>query len=129
MSIAGVLARGRAAALQLMRDTCLIERKTGRTWNSTTGEYTDVWTTVYAGMCGTKPAGGGHEAALGESPVTLRRYAVKLPWDVTPEILREDRCTITASADSWLIGRPQEVVDIDHSATATARRIAVEYRS
>ncbi|GAA3416211.1 hypothetical protein GCM10018952_43580 [Streptosporangium vulgare] len=29
MSVTGILARGRAAALQLMRDTCTVERKDG----------------------------------------------------------------------------------------------------
>jgi hypothetical protein len=127
MSVSSVLARGRAAVLQLMVDTCLIERKTGRTWDDVTGDYTDVWTTIYTGPCHLKKGGGG-DSQFGEHEATLNRYPVSLPWDPSVEIKREDRLTITTSADDWLIGRPMEVVDIDLNALATARRIVVEDR-
>jgi hypothetical protein len=41
-------------------------------------------------------------------------------------VRREDRLTVTASEDTWLIGRPLEVIDLSLSGTATARRLLVE---
>lgn len=113
--------------LQLMVDACTIERHTGRTFDAVTGDYTDVWTTIYTGPCHLKKGGGG-DSDFGEHEATLNRYPVSLPWDPTAEIRREDRLTITTSADAWLIGRPMEVVEIDLNALATARRITVENR-
>ena len=132
MSVSGVLARGRAAALALMRDTCAIERKNGApVFNETTGQLEQQWATVYTGRCRIKSGGragqgSGRETDWGEREVTLHQYTAALPWD-TPEVVkREDRLTVTASEDTWLIGRPLEVIDLSLSGTATARRLLVE---
>jgi hypothetical protein len=132
MSVASVLARGRAAAEQLMVDTCLIERHTGRVFNSVTGVYDDVWTQVYSGPCRVKGgarSSGGRDAEFGEHEATLHAYEIRLPWDTTPEIKREDRLTVTTSDDTWVIGRLLEIVDVAFSGTTTSRRIAAEDRS
>lgn len=132
MSVDGVLARGRDAALQLMRDTCTVERKSGTpVLNETTGELTQAWTVVHTGACRVKPFGRagqtpGREVEFGEHEVTLHQYVAVLPWDTSAEVSREDRLTVTASDDTWLIGRPLEVVDVGFSGSATARRIVVE---
>lgn len=126
MSVAGVLARGRAAALQLMVDTCLVERKDGApVLNETTGELVQTWTTVYTGACRVKPR-SPRESEWGEHEVTLHQYGAVLPWDATPAVQREDRLTVTASDDAWLIGRRLEVIGISLSGAGTARRILVE---
>jgi len=134
MSIGGVLARGRAAALNLMRDTCTVERKAGSpVLDDATGQLVQTWVTIHTGPCRLKsPSRGGQtsgsETEWGEREVTLHRYMVVFPWDVSDEIQRGDRLTVTNSADAWLIGRPLEVIDIGHSGTSTARRILVEDR-
>ncbi|MGA4989873.1 DUF6093 family protein [Nonomuraea bangladeshensis] len=134
MSVSGVLARGRAAALQLMRDTCVIERKDGEpVLNETTGVLVQQWATVYTGRCRVKSSGragqgAGREAEWGEREVTLHQYTAVLPWDTPEVIAREDRLTITASEDTWLVGRHLEVIDISLNGAATARRLLVEDR-
>ncbi|WP_326828680.1 DUF6093 family protein [Streptosporangium sp. NBC_01810] len=126
MSVDGVLAQGRAAALRLMRDTCTVERKDGEpVLNQTTGQLEQPWETVYTGVCRVKPR-TQREAEWGEREVALGAYVAVLPWDASPEIQRGDRLTITASDDAWLIGRPLEVIAIALSGTSTARRILVE---
>ena len=134
MSVEGVLARGRQAALQLLRDTCLIERKTGeRVFDPVTGQYEQAWEVVYTGPCRLKPNADGNtgrDTELGDAQnITLHRYPVRLPWDATPEIRRDDRLTITASDDVWLVGRPLEVVDVAYAGTSTVRKLIVEDKS
>jgi hypothetical protein len=132
VSVEGVLARGRTAALQLLRDTCTVERKTGdRVFDPGTGQYAETWEPVHSGPCRVKRGeAGGRDAELGDVVnVTLHRYEVRLPWDATPEIRRDDRLTITASDDVWLVGRPLEVVDVAYAGTSTVRKLIVEDRS
>ncbi|MEV4246967.1 DUF6093 family protein [Streptosporangium canum] len=129
MSVEGILSAGRTAALQLMRDTCTVERKTGApVFDDSTGQYVQEWAPVHSGQCRVKPRSHS-EAEFGEREVTLHSYIVVLPWDATPEIHREDRLTVTASDDAWLIGRPLEVIDVGYAGTATARRLVVEDNS
>ena len=126
MSVAGVLARGRTAALALMRDTCTVERKDGApVLNESTGLLEQAYVTVYTGVCRVKPRSAS-ETEWGEREVTLHSYVAVLPWNATPEIQREDRLTVTASDDAWLIGRHLEVIAISLAGTATARRLLVE---
>lgn len=126
MSVAGVLARGRAAALALMRDTCMVERKDGEpVLNEDTGLLEQAWAAVYAGACRVKPRSAS-ESEWGEREVTLHSYVAVLPWDATPEVQRGDRLRVTVSDDEWLIGRNLEVIAISLAGTATARRLLVE---
>ncbi|WP_157253208.1 DUF6093 family protein [Nonomuraea typhae] len=126
MSVSGVLAQGRAAALQLMRDTCVVERKDGDpVLNETTGVLEQQWAPIYTGACRVKPRSSS-ETEWGEREVTLHSYVAVLPWDAAPEIQREDQLTITASDDTWLIGRHLEVIAISLAGAATARRLLVE---
>ncbi len=112
-----------------MRDTCIIERKTGRTFSETTGQYTDTWTTIYTGRCRFKAAGGGSDVTTGEGELTLHRYGLDLPWNVGPVIQRQDRATmLTCPDDDWPIGRRMEVVDVGFSGETTARRLSIEDR-
>ncbi|MGW4406520.1 DUF6093 family protein [Nonomuraea sp. NPDC004702] len=126
MSVEGVLAAGRAAALRLMRDTCTVGRRDGDpVLNEETGQYEQTYTTVYSGNCRIKPRSSS-ETEWGEREVTLGQYVAVLPWDAAPEIRREDRLTVTASDDAWLVGRPLEVIGINLAGTSTARRLLVE---
>ncbi|MFC4006638.1 DUF6093 family protein [Nonomuraea purpurea] len=126
MSVSGVLARGRAVALQLMRDTCTVERKDGEpVLNEETGMLDQPWTTVYNGRCRIKPRSSS-ETEWGEREVTLAQCVAVLPWDATDQIQREDRLRVTASDDAWLIGRNLEVIGISLAGTSTARRLLVE---
>lgn len=125
MSVETALAAGRTATLALLRDTCTVARKGAIVLDPDTGQNTQTWTTVYTGACRVKPR-AHREAEFGEHEVTLHQHVVVLPWDATPEIRREDRLTVTASDDAWLIGRPLEVIAVGHAGSATARRLVVE---
>ncbi len=131
MSVDGVLALGRAAAEQLLRDACLIERKDGPpVLNTLTGQNVQEWVTVYTGRCRVKTVGQGSESEYGEREVTLHRYAISLPWDTTAAVRREDRLTVTACGDDpQLVGRQLEVIDVAYSGTATVRRLVAEDRT
>ncbi|MFE3452385.1 DUF6093 family protein [Nonomuraea sp. NPDC059194] len=126
MSVEGVLSAGRTAALKLMRDTCTVERQDGDpVLNEETGQLEQPYITVYSGRCRIKPRSSS-ETEWGEHEVTLHSYVAVLPWDASPEIGREDRLTVTASDDAWLIGRHLEVIAVSLAGTSTARRILVE---
>ncbi|ETK36130.1 DUF6093 family protein [Microbispora sp. ATCC PTA-5024] len=123
------LADGRREALALMRDTCTIERKSGTSFDPTTGKNTATWAPVYTGPCRVKATAAGNDVQFGEGEATLHKYEIRLPWDAAPEVRREDRVTVTASDDQWVLGRHLEVVDVGFNGTSTARRITVEDRS
>lgn len=126
MSVAGVLARGRAAALQLMRDTCTVERKSGPpVLNESTGQLVQPWVAVYTGVCRVKPRSSS-ETEWGEREVTLGQYTIGFPWDTAPAFRREDRFTALTSDDAWLVGRHLEVIGISLAGTSTTRRILAE---
>lgn len=120
------LADGRREALVLMRDTCTVERKDGElVLNEITGQLVQPYVDVYTGVCRVKPR-TQREAEWGEREVALGQYVAVLPWDAAPEIRREDRLTVTASDDAWLIGRRLEVLAVALNGTSTARRLLVE---
>ncbi|WP_214327850.1 DUF6093 family protein [Nonomuraea sediminis] len=132
MSIQDALASPRELIVDaVMDETCRVEHRTGTVLDPDTTAEVDVWETVYEGPCKAKPLTGGHDTQWGEAEVVLHRYTVKLPYSAaTPiEATPGYRAIVTASADSWLIGRPLEVVDVVYSATAVTRRLIVEDRS
>jgi hypothetical protein len=109
-----------------MRDTCTVDRKDGPpVLNDETGQLEQPWETVYTGVCRVKPRSSS-ETEWGEREVTLGQYVAVLPWDAGGQIRREDRLTVTASDDTWLVGRYLEVIGINLAGTATARRLLVE---
>lgn len=130
MSVQGILAAGRTAAEMLFVDECQIERMADRgELDPETGEYTPEWTTLYTGRCRLKNQSAGSSTEYGEHEVNLPSYQLVLPHDVAPEIKETDRVTITASGDSWLIGRQMEVTGVDKASLKTARRLNVQDRT
>lgn len=130
MSLTSHLARGRVAALQLMVDTCKIERLASRgEFDPETGNYSPTWETLYEGRCRLKNQGAGGSSEYGEHEVNLPTYQVVLPYDVSPEIRETDRVTVTSSADAWLVGRQMQVTGVDKTALKTARRLTVQDRT
>lgn len=120
------LVDGRREALVLMRDTCTVDRKDGDpVLDETTGELEQLYETVYTGACRLKPRSSS-ETEWGEREVSLQQLVAVLPWDASAQVRREDRLTVTASDDAWLIGRPLEVIGISLAGTSTARRLLVE---
>jgi hypothetical protein len=124
MSIEAALARGRAAAENLMVDACVIKRKTGET--TVGGVVSPTLTTLYIGKCRVQiksEAGAGQN--VGEAYLVVERHEVQLPITVTG-LQEGDSITITASAlDPDLVGRVYVIRDVLRKSHLTSRRVTV----
>lgn len=128
-SLDDLLARGRAAHLDLMLDTCTITRAGTSALNRTTSALTPgAATTLYSGACRVKAQRLPRDRQAGERLTSTARYEVALPFTAVPtEPLQVgDRVTVTASADARLIGQAMAVKSLDYGSTATAWRLTVE---
>ena len=122
--IAAALPELRAQAESLMRDGCVVERRTGRVMDDTTLEYVDSWSRVYEGPCRVKVAGSAPAEASGRAYV-ITDAVLQLP--IGPErFLDDDRVTITtASYDPDLAGVVLTVTSREVKTHATMRRLHV----
>lgn len=128
MSIATVLARGRAAAERRMVDECVIVRVTGTTTDLSSGDVTETIDPVYAGKCEVQQqAATARDDTVGESSVLLVGRTLKLPVLASIGVLAGDRVTITACVhDPDLVDRQFSVRAEFGKSHATARRIGIE---
>lgn len=128
------LAAGRAAALELMRETVSLFRPgdDGFDWDTGTDNPAAA-TVIYAGPARVKPTAQsrGEEVDAGETNVTLREYTVSVPWGTTVGQLPAvgDRIDVTASPDARMVSLRLWVTGLQYSSTATAWRITAEDRS
>ncbi|MFD8949463.1 DUF6093 family protein [Streptomyces xanthophaeus] len=128
------LAAGRAAALELQRETITLYRPgdDGFDWNAGTDTPASA-TVLYTGPARVKPSAQsrGEEVGAGEENVTLREYTVSLPWDTVPAgpPAVGDLLDVTASPDARMVGLRLWVGGVQYSSTATAWRISAEDRS
>ena len=110
-----------------MLDVCIVTRVTGQTLDAN-DVLVDTLTTIYpvapaVGICRIKAFRTGHQTEAGQVALLLRGYDVQLPWDASGAILRSDTLTVTASSDTWVIGRPLTVSEAEYSGTQTARHL------
>lgn len=121
------IARGRAAAEALMVDACTIQRKTGETTDTDTGDVTPTYDMVYSGKCRFQQRDtGAREENVAEQSIRLLRIELQLPMTVTG-LQVADVVTATASVrDPDLPGRQFLVRELFHKTDATARRIRLE---
>jgi hypothetical protein len=129
MSRATVLARGQAAALASMTDTCTIRRVTGESTDAASGVITPTYSTLYTGACRvqqrtvtTTPQDAG------EARAQMLQLEVQLPLSVTG-LRTEDQITVTASGDADLVNRVFLIRGLAHKTEATARRVMCEERT
>jgi len=124
--VATVLSRGRAHAVRLMTDTCVITRVTGSAIASN-GDTTPTTADLYTGPCRVRPRQtqdrmveqGGAEVGVGDLVVSLPITAA----DVEPG----DVVTITASTyDETLVDRSMTVLGVLHGSQVTARRLSCQ---
>lgn len=127
MTRASVLARGRAAALAGMVDTCTIVRVANGAVDENTGRIAQTEQTIYSGVCRVQNQRAQSRAEeVGEDRALLLPMEIQLPATVTG-LCVGDRITITASInDADLVGRVFMVRDLAHKSEATARRVRVE---
>lgn len=128
------LAAGRAAALELQRETVTLYRPGEGAFDWSTGTTAPASATaIYSGQARVKPAAQvGEEAEAGEQNVTLRDYVVSLPWSTPPPASRPrpgDVIDVSASPDARMVGLRLWVTGVQYSSTATAWRISAEDRS
>ena len=132
MSVASLLAQGRAAAERLMVDTCTIRRRTGETTSPVTGAVTPTYSTIYTGRCRVQQSAIGASATaaeVGEARRLMLSLEVQVPMTVTG-VRAEDEVLVTASAhDEDLVDRVLIVKALAHKTHSTSRRIGVEERT
>jgi hypothetical protein len=130
MSRDALLARGRAAALAGMTDSCTIRRVVSSSVDPFTGAETPTYSTLYTGACRVQQSiaqADPHD--VGEDHVLLLRLEFQLPISVTGLKVR-DEITVTASPhDPDLVGRPFLVRDLFHKTDATSRRVQATERT
>lgn len=129
MSAASVLARGQAAAEQLMVDACVIRRVTDES-TGTGGVVTPTYSTLYTGRCRVQQVRAkANEVDAGEAYLLMLQLEVQLPVSVTG-VQAEDQITITASAhDPDLVNRVFFVRDLAHKTHPTSRRVQVQEKT
>lgn len=128
MSIAGIVAAGRALAESLMTDTCTVRHGTGQaSFNESTGKSTLGSTVVYAGRCRVQvPKAQPNEPTVGERTATVQHLELQLPVAATG-VSVGDRVTIDSSASDPALASARYVVrGLHRKSQATAQRLAVE---
>ena len=132
MSIDDLLERGRAAAMELMQDTCEVVRVTGSDTDLDTGVVTETTEQVYAGKCRVQQAAATGDATagdkvVGEAALLMVGRTLQLPVVASAGVRAGDRVTIIACQhDPDLVGR-QFTVRAEFAKThATARRLGIE---
>jgi hypothetical protein len=129
IDLTALLRDGRAAHEGLMVDQCAITRPMPGTVDRATSVLTPgAAATLYSGKCRVKAQRMPRPAEAGEELVVVARYEVALPFSALPaDALRVgDLVTVTASADTRLIGQELAVLAVDYGSTATAWRIAAQ---
>lgn len=123
MSVEGLIARGRAAHLRVMVDTCVITRAGAATMNTTTGAITTATaSTIYTGKCrlrGDSAAGANvRETDTGGAEQVTVRYALLLPYGSDSSVLVGDRAVIGS--------RTFDVLGRINATSTTAASLLVE---
>lgn len=130
MSVAALLARGRAAAEALMTDTCYVRRAGAPATNETTGAVTPTWSNIYAsqaapGVCRVQDNSGG-TAEAGENQSNLAGVVVSLPITATGIVPGDQVVIVAAGFDTALPARVFTVTRVLAKSHATARRLWCE---
>jgi hypothetical protein len=131
-----VLASGRAAAEDRMRDTVRLYSQADDTFDRNTGATVPgAQTTLYTGKARVKPVAqaSGEDAQAADRELRLLEYQVSLPWaTVLPDgvrVLPGMRIKVTASPDARMTGLVLWVTGSQFEDQATAWRISTEDRS
>ena len=119
----------RATSQTAMPDTCTIVRLDypSATLNTSTGLYEPgAPTTVYAGSCRIRPAGGTNQVSEhGDTPTTVTGYVVTVPHDAGPFAIG-DIVSVGASDDPNIADRSFRVTDSPAGSWQIDQRLACE---
>lgn len=125
---AGLIARSRAMAESMMQDACTITRKTGQSFNNSTGAYEDTFSTIYTGKCRvqTQTWQQAEQPSSGGRVMATAVFTVSVPMSVTG-VEVDDIVTITSTTfDNDLDGQAFRVRQQVFKTHMTARRLLVE---
>jgi hypothetical protein len=129
VSASTLIARGRAAAIALMQDTCTITRRATSSTDPETGVVTATYTTVYpvsgTGICKIQQAAPAtNPTDVGEAAVFVGQLVLHLPvTDATAAVQPDDVVEIvTCVHDASLVGKTFKLRGPSHKSYATARR-------
>jgi hypothetical protein len=125
MSASTLIARGRAAALNLMQDACTVRHRSGSSVDPETGVITPTLAVGYSGPCKIQQsAPAGNPSEVGEAAVFVGQLTLHLPvTDDTAAVQPDDLVTITACVlDASLVGKTFKLRGPAHKSYATARR-------
>lgn len=118
----------RTLVARFLVDTCTITTRGGVAFDADEGiDVETAGTTVYAGVCRIRPAGGDQTVIVGESPVPYRTHDVWLPWDTTGvevnHLLTLDTCD-----DPHMVDRTFTVTDVQGGSSGPHRKLGVVER-
>jgi hypothetical protein len=129
MSASTLIARARAAALNLMQDECTVKRRSSSTPDPELGSIGVTFTTIYpvtgTGRCKIQQAApAANPSEVGEAAVFVGQLTLHLPvTDDTAAVQPDDLVTITACVlDASLVGKTFKLRGPAHKSYATARR-------
>lgn len=126
--VARVLPYLRQEAVTLMPDYGVVTRPGGpATFNPSTGLLTpSAGTVVHEGRCRVRqPTSAESEVIFGEEQVTLSRFMVIFPHDVTG-VRQGDTIAVTVSDDADVLGREFRIVKVDAASYAIYKAFACE---
>lgn len=135
VSFEAFLARGRAAAEELQRESVHLWLPGPDVFDRTTGTTTPGPPAVdyYTGKARVKPvaASSGAEVEASERMVTLHDFEVSVPWTttVTERPVSGAVIDVLDSPDTRMAGLRLWVTSVEYNSTATAWRIRAEVRS
>lgn len=124
-AVAGAVPYLRAQAESQMVDTCTITQAGTKTFDETTGTYTDAAAReIYSGACRVKPwlPRSDRQVEAGDQPVQVWPYTVSVPLTALG-VLPGQTCTINTSGDPDLVGLALIVRDVGRGSQVTARRL------
>lgn len=122
MSVHTAKTHFRAREEQLMRASCTIERRGGKTWDDNVGDYTWTWTLVYSGKCRlSQPQKTTNDAESGGASWSIADFVVSVPLDTSVQV--DDKVTVTASDDPEAVGLELVVVGVPKSDWQVVRKL------
>lgn len=130
MTAATAVARGRAAAEQLMVDTIAFRANDGTTtYDPDTNEYVETeGTLLYSGPCQVQVSDTiPRDATVGEQQVVVERTIIKIPWDsVAIPVNAVGEITAVGDGSGSVVGNRYRVTGAHAKTYNTARRLPCE---
>lgn len=121
------LVMSRREALRDMRDVCTVKRDGVRTFNDTTGHWTNSPTSVYSGACRVKsPRSVSSQGDAGSQLMVVTSTEVQFPVTAA-DLVAGDVVEITASPDRpSQVGRKFKIIAPFDGTQSTSLRYRVE---